>query len=183
MFDTLQSIVGEFSDLRGHAHLQRPNVRLREPDSQQVIGTAVSDVPDLLIVTGRLAGSPTTQEGASVQMRVRLGQPWPGEPPLVVRIAGEQGELRLTLEGGMSVAISYDKPVTVELHDFASDTVEPVAWAWEDWQAELPHRAKNIGALYEAFATGQGYPTFHDAARRFEQLDKILDEFASVHRL
>jgi hypothetical protein len=179
VFDTIQSIVGELSDLHGHAHLQRPTVNLLDPKSQTITGTTTSNVPDLLLATGRLSASPTTQPNALVSIRVRTGPPFPGEPPLVLYIYGEKGEIKLTVEGGMSIAIPSGKPVAIEVHDFASDSVEKVQWEWEEWQTELPDRAKNIGALYEAYAKGEGYPTFEDAERRHGQIDRLLERFTA----
>jgi len=42
----------------------------------------------------------------------------------------------------------------------------------EEW-TELPTQGQNIGRLYEAYATGKGYPDFDVAVRRHE----LLDEF------
>ncbi|KAF7308354.1 GFO-IDH-MocA domain-containing protein [Mycena chlorophos] len=184
LFDTLQSIVGEMSNLQGHLHLQRPTINLRGPPSNEIVGTTNSNMPDLIFAHGTLAESPTTQKDAPVHIRTRVGQPWPGEPPLVVRINGGKGELRLTLWGGMSMAFAYEwpaKPSVIEVHDYTTDQVEEVPWEWDEWQNELGNQAKNIGRLYEAYARGEGYPTFEDAARRHEQLDKLLVEFAEKY--
>ncbi|KAI1317920.1 hypothetical protein F5Y16DRAFT_140273 [Xylariaceae sp. FL0255] len=177
LFDTLQAIVGELSDLHGQAHLQRPTVKIFEPGTQKVIGTTTSDVPDLLLAAGRLSQSATTQKDALVQIRMQLGPSWPGESPLVVHINGEKGAIRLTFEGGMSIALSYQKPVTIEVHDFKTDKVEKVDWVWEEWQNEIPIPGRNIGALYEVYARGGGHPDFSDALHRHEQLDRLLKDF------
>ncbi|KAF7319873.1 GFO-IDH-MocA domain-containing protein [Mycena kentingensis (nom. inval.)] len=181
-FDAIQSIVGELTDLKGNLHIQYPTKNLRGPDGT-IEKTVTSNTADLIIVNGALQESETTQKDAPVSIRIRQGQQWPGEPCFVLSINGEKGELRVTAEGGMSLALAYSKPMTIQVHDFAADEVEEISWDWEDWQKELPVAARGIGALYEAYAAGEGYPTFADALKRHEQLDKIAEEFVAKHPL
>ncbi|KAJ1568462.1 hypothetical protein HK405_001735, partial [Cladochytrium tenue] len=175
LFDTVQSIVGDISDLHGHLQLQRPDVKLLDRATGAIVGTQRSNVPDLIVAAGSIPESPTTQKDASALLRFRVGAPWPEDPPLVLTIHGEKGELRLTSHAGSSLGVAYQKPVVIDLHDFATDTVERIEWSWEDWQEELPFAARNIGLVYEAFAKGEGYPTFEDAVKRHEQLDALLE--------
>ncbi|KAJ1560163.1 hypothetical protein HK405_008005, partial [Cladochytrium tenue] len=175
LFDTVQSIVGDISDLHGHLQLQRPDVKLLDRATGAIVGTQRSNVPDLIVAAGSIPESPTTQKDASALLRFRVGAPWPEDPPLVLTIHGEKGELRLTSHAGSSLGVAYQKPVVIDLHNFATDTVERIEWGWEAWQEELPFAARNIGLVYEAFAKGEGYPTFDDAVKRHEQLDALLE--------
>lgn len=150
--------------------------------------TVVSNVPDLITVTGTLSDSNLTQKGAILQVRFRRGQQFKGEPALTWHINGELGELRLTAPGGTSLhANSYSEPVVIEVHDFGTDEVRSVHWEWPSWQEEddLPIVSRSVARLYEAFydSTQEGapqeYPDFSAALRRHEQLHSILSEWNS----
>lgn len=133
-----------------------------------------SNVPDLIITTATLE-SPQSQKGASTLYRFRRGQPFPGEPALVWSINGEKGEIRLVAQDGTTLhASAYSGPVTIELHDYATDKVQIVEWSWEKWQEELPIVARSVGQLYEDFAEGKQVPSFKNALTRHEQLEALL---------
>ena len=174
VFDLIQSVLGEFQNIQSQLQLQRPNVTVLDGHGT-VVRTTKSTVPDLVNLTATLTPSRLTQDVATLQLTFRSGQPFPGEPPLVWSINGEKGEIRLRAEAGTSINASAT-PVTIEIHDFSTDQVENIEWSWEDWQNELPAAARNIGLLYEAFATGDetAYPSFEDALRRHEQLEDML---------
>ncbi|KFA62404.1 hypothetical protein S40285_06424 [Stachybotrys chlorohalonatus IBT 40285] len=179
LFDQIQHLLGDFENLHGHLHLQRPNVTVFDPSTKATIDTIASNVPDLIIVTATLAPSPMVQPGASVLVRYRRGQTFPGQPPLTISINGEKGELRLTARSGAGIhANSYDAPVTIEVHDHATDKVEEVQWAWADWQEELPVIARNVGMVYEAYAEGKDVATFENAQVRHNQLNGMLSAWA-----
>lgn len=135
-------------------------------------------MPDLVIATGALAASDIAREGASVLVSFRRGQPFLGSPGFVWTVNGEQGEMRLTARGGPTLqANAYTEPVTLEVHDFASDSVEAVAWSWEAWQTELPICGRSIATLYDLFAEGKAdgaVPSFDDALARQIQLERLL---------
>ncbi|RMJ18295.1 hypothetical protein CDV36_002061 [Fusarium kuroshium] len=182
LFDQIQYILGDINNFKSRLHLQRPNVKVRDLATNKIIDTVKSNVPDLIFATGTLKESETSQEGASVLIRFRRGQPFPGEPPLVFTINGEKGEIRLRAEGGTSLhANSYDEPVTIEVDDFETGKVEQVAWQWEDWQEELPVISRSVAAVYERFAVDnrKGLVSFDDALLRHEQLDGLLREWDS----
>lgn len=176
--DSVQFAIGDFTDIKSTLQIQRPYVPIQDRETKSTIATLRSDVPDLVIVTGTLDASPIAQQGATLSIRFRRGQPFPDEAPLVWTISGEKGEVRITSPGGTALqATAYAKPVIVEVHDFATDAVEQVIELdWEEWQNDLPMVARNVGSLYEAFAEGDSsrYPTFEDALKRHEQLDTIL---------
>lgn len=122
------------------------------------------------------------QKDAAVSIRFRRGQPFPGEPPLLITIAGEKGEIRLRGYGGTALnASAYDEPVIIEVHDFETDKVEEVEWKWHAWQEEneIPIIGRSIAAVYDRFASGEteGLVTFSDALKRHEQLEGMLEEW------
>lgn len=177
MFDQIQHVLGELVGLRAQLQLQRPDVKLRDPSTLEVVETRTSDVPDLIITTSTLADPSISVPGATVLIRYRRGQPFPGEPPLVWTINGEKGEIRLTAHGGVGVQANvYSAPVTIEVHDFEQDQVREVDWSWQQWQDELPFVARNIASLYDNFAAGQSgnIASFGNALARHKQLDEIL---------
>lgn len=138
--------------------------------------TVRSDVPDLVFVTAQLRDDVHVQDRASLLVRYRQGQPFPGEPRLVWTIYGEKGEIKLTAEGGTTPRTLASRPIKILLHDFATDQVEDVGWSWEPWRAELPAATRGVAGLYEAFARGDdtAYPDFEHALKRHEQLEEML---------
>jgi hypothetical protein len=113
-------------------------------------------------------------------LRFRRGQTFKGDPALVWTIQGTNGEIRLTAKDGTTLhASAYSGPVTIQVHDFATDTVEDVSWEWADWQEELPILARSVGEVYERFASGNGsvLASFDEAGVRHHQLNKLLDAF------
>lgn len=180
MFDQIQHVIGDLQNIQPHLQLQRPNVLLRDSATKEVVEVVKSDVPDLIIFNGNLAASQKAVEGANVLFRFRRGQAFPGEPGLTWAINGEKGEIRLQAFSGATLhANSYDAPVTLEVHDFASDKVEKVDWSWQDWQEALPVVGRSIAVLYDKFADGpfEGQPTFETALVRHEQLETILADW------
>ncbi|KAK1994445.1 oxidoreductase family protein [Colletotrichum falcatum] len=178
LFDQVQYALGEATIRSSHAQIQRPDVRIRDPATGQVVETVPTDVPDLLAVTATLAASDVVAPGgATLLARFRRGQPFPGDPQLSWTIHGERGEIRLTSRDSVALqAFADGDAVRIEVHDFATDEVERVPWAWAAWQDELPVPARCIGAVYDAFASGggaaaaAGLASFDDALRRHEQL-------------
>lgn len=189
MFDYVQSVIGETVDAHSHLQLQRPEMRLRDPTTNTIVKTVTSDVPDLITVTGSLGGSAVAQHGASLLVRFRRGQQFKGEPALTWHINCEKGEIRLTAPSGTSLhANSYTDPVTIEIHDFATDEVHGVQWEWPEWEGEsdLPIVGRSVAKLYEAFhaETVEGgprtYPNFADALERHEQLARLLANWVTA---
>ncbi|KAH7179849.1 uncharacterized protein B0J16DRAFT_347829 [Fusarium flagelliforme] len=182
IFDSFQYIVGDITNIKSRIHSQRPNIRLRDIDSGKITETVSTDVPDITFATGTLRESPTVQKDAAVSIRFRRGQPFPGEPPLLITIAGEKGEIRLRGYGGTALnASGYDEPVIIEVHDFETDKVEEVEWKWHGWQEEndVPIIGRSIAAVYDRFVSGEteGLVTFAEALKRHEQLEGMLKEW------
>ena len=174
VFDNVQHVLGEVKDPKIATQIRYPEVGIRDGEGN-ITETVKPDVPDLVVLSGALPGNSLVSKGANLTLRFRRGEPFKSEPGLVWTIEGDKGELRLVAPGGPAInAMSYDPPVTLEIHDYATDEVTPVEWSWYDWQAELPVASRNIAALYEVFAEGGKYPTFQDALERHEQVDGIL---------
>ncbi|KAK7748515.1 hypothetical protein SLS62_008555 [Diatrype stigma] len=177
LFEWLQFALGDLQDIESHLQIQRPDVPLRDAASGAIVETVRSDVPDLILVTGSLPASEHVRGGATVHARFRRGPAFKGEDPLVWTVAGEKGEIRLSASGGPSIgAMAHGDPLALEVHDFVTDAVESVEWAWPEAGEELPVMGRNVGALYEAFAAGDEaeYPTFDHAVKRHNQLEEIL---------
>lgn len=175
--DTIQSILGEIQDIKSQLQIQRPEVKLIDPASGKITGTTTSDVPDLILVTGSLPETDEVAEGASIFLRFRRGQPFKGEPALRWTVVGEKGEIRITSDNGPSFNANSDD-VVIEVYNYHSDEVQKVDWEWGSY-GELPAVARNIAALYDAYASGQtsNYANFDHALRRHKQLDEILADF------
>ena len=155
-------------------------MKIRDPSTGAIVETVRTTVPDLAIATGTLQPSAHVEAGATLLARYRRVQAFKGEAPLVWTVTGETGELRLTATGGPGLnAMSHGEPVAIEVYDFATETVEDVGWKWDEARSDLPVNARNIGALYEAFAQGDEsrYPTFDHAVKRHRQLETMLAKF------
>lgn len=187
VFDYVQFVLGEVTNLQSRFQLQRPEMKLLDESGSEV-GTVTSNVPDLIIANGTLSDSSIAQHGATLHVRFRRGQPFKGEPGFTWHISCERGEIRLVSPTGTSLhANAYSVPVTLEVHDHATDEVRNVDWKWPAWQDEneIPFGARSVARLYEAFYTDsveggpRAYPDFADALRRHEQLHSLLSEWKS----
>ncbi|KAM7194678.1 hypothetical protein V8F20_007870 [Naviculisporaceae sp. PSN 640] len=177
-FDLVQYVLGEAATVKGHFQLQRPEGKLFDPTTKEPLPSVQSDVPDLIIATASLPETPITAKNATVLVRFRRGQPFPGEPQLVWTINGEKGEIQIVSEGAVALSVLWNaKKPTIKVHDFESNQVEDIEWGWQDWQEELPMPARNIGAMYEAWLEGKNFPTFEDAAVRHEQLEEMIGDW------
>ncbi|KAG9229451.1 hypothetical protein BJ875DRAFT_499924 [Amylocarpus encephaloides] len=176
LWDLVQSVLGEVVELRPNLQIQRSNIRVIDPHTMSIVETVRTDVPDLINITGTIAPSDTVVDGAKLLARYRRGEPFPEEPALVWVINGER-EIRLVSPGSSALhATAYFKPVTLEVHSFASGSIQRVDWSWSDWKKELPIVSRSVGALYEAFTDQTQLPiqAFDLATHRLEQLYGIL---------
>lgn len=185
MLDAVQFAIGELNNVKSTLQIQRPDVPIENRQTKEIIETVKSDVPDLVIATGTLRASPIAREGATLYFRLRRGQPFLGEDPLVWTINGEKGEIRLSSPGGTALqASAYNKPVTIKVHDHETDSVQKIEWDWTDWQKGISVIGRNTGALYENYVNGGAYPTFEDALKLHEKLEEIMGDWkAPVERL
>lgn len=185
--DTILTVLGDLDReaSRGHFQLQRPEVKILGNQSV-VVETLKSSTPDLILLAGVLKESPTTQKNATLQMRLRRGQPFPGEPALTWSICGEKGEIRLFSSETAFLHIGEHSPAPfmLQIHDFDTNKVEKIEYDWEEWEKELNVQARGIGRLYEEFARVQnggeqtlGYATFGEALDLHRTLEGLIAEW------
>lgn len=189
--------MGEIIPGTDHAHfqIQRPDIRVRDPQTNEIIDSIRSDVPDLVSLHGELERedhkfyhsanyeqgslpeSSHVRANASLIAYFHRGQPYPGDPSLSWTLTGETGTIRLISPAGISLqADAYAEPVTIAVHQFDTDKVEQVSWAWSDKQVELPIPARSVYHSLISFANRDesGYVSLEDAARRAEQIEGWL---------
>ncbi|KAK6969234.1 hypothetical protein R3P38DRAFT_3147057 [Favolaschia claudopus] len=188
LWDQIQFVHGDATILHSRFQLQFPTNKILDPSTNTIVKSVTSTVPDLAIVTASLPASSSTQKDhdATLLVRFNRGQPQPafsfaGEPSLVWSIVGLKGEIRLTSTAGTGLHASGYAPggVSLEVLDFENENgevnrIDPDALWAKPWQEELPLLSRSVGALYEAFADGKGYPTFEDALKRHEQIDAMF---------
>jgi predicted dehydrogenase len=191
MIDYVHTALGEFDTFQARAQIQRPNISVFKKDgTQQPIST---DVPDFVSIHGPLkAKDSQVVEGATLAITFRGGPAFKGKPAFQWSINGEKGEMLVTSPSGPFLhSDSYNKPIQIQIHDHETDEVDEVAWDWEEWQEELPIRARNIGGLYERYASwiesgkpdvdelpqDKQWPRLHDAVDRLRELDTLFAQF------
>lgn len=177
-WDPIQYVLGDAEDLHALIQIQTPSLKILDSPGGKQVGEVSTNSPDLVAVTASLLHSPITRNDAKLVVVWRTGSAFsdPKQPSWVWTITGEKGSLRLTSEGQY---INLDEDFLIELHDRITGETRTIEWQWEEWQTRLPGPAKNIGALYEAFAEGDEdkYATFEDALTRHKQLDSMLEKF------
>ncbi|KAF4832384.1 Galactose/lactose metabolism regulatory protein GAL80 [Colletotrichum tropicale] len=177
LFDQVQHVLGDASNFKSHLQIQRPDVKIKDAKTGEIVETVRSNVPDLVIAAGTLPASDIVSEGATLHLRYRKGQAFKGDAPLVWTINGEKGEIKLTSNVSTALqAFADPKDIRIEVHDFEKDEVDEVTWGWGDWESELPFPSRSIGAVYEAHAQGEpkDIATFEDALKRHQQLEEIF---------
>ncbi|KAF4428366.1 oxidoreductase family [Fusarium acutatum] len=133
LWEFLQYALGDAYDIRTRLQLQQPKADLTSTTGG-IVGTVESDVPHLVSVTALLRPSQYIEKGATTLVTYQRRPPYPGEPKFTWTITGERGELRLTAEGGTTPRTMASKPVKIELHEFSTEIVRQVPWAWEPWR-------------------------------------------------
>jgi hypothetical protein len=130
--------------------------------------------------TGSLPESSHVHDNARLVAYFLRGQPYPGDPSLSWTLTGERGTIRLTAPADISLqADAYGEPVTIAVHQFDTDKVDPVLWTWSDRQMEVPIRARAVQHSLISFANRDesGYVSLEDAARRASQIEGWLDSW------
>lgn len=178
MIDFIHSILGEYESSNSHLQIQRPNQHVvnRETGASKAV---TSDVPDLVSIHGTLQPSDIVAKEASLVANFKTGPPFPGTTPFTWTITGERGRIRMTSQRGPFIqSESSEGPIPIELQQFSTGQVEEVRWQWEDWQAPLLGRGRNIAKmydlLYEERAEEYGLCDFEGAVRRHAQIDAML---------
>lgn len=181
MFDYVQFVLGDIQNTQSHLQIQRPELKVLDPKTGDVLEKISSDVPDLIHVTASLAKSSQVIKGATVHIMYTKGPVFKGEPAMSWNITGEKGDLRLVALGGSGIqASAHTDPLTISLHDFETDELHDIEWSWPEG-LEIPQISSIIGSVYEAYAAGDAtkYPDFAHGAKRHNQLDRMFKEFQS----
>ena len=187
--DWVHDVLGEFAEFESRMQIQRPQVKVLGADGgvQKTIGT---DVPDLFAMQGSLKSNYGVGERALLTYVFRHGTPFKGQPGLTLTINGEKGEILVTI--GEKFLFLEDLP-SIYLHDHATDEVKEIEWDWEEWQKELPIKARGVAELYERYAdwvesgrsridVGREWPTLEDAVTRNRQLETIFAQYDECKR-
>jgi predicted dehydrogenase len=185
--DFVNEVLGEFQDFHGKMQIQRPTMKVIDATGTQK-GEVKTNVPDFVSIHGTLKQGPRSAEiadGATLVATSRLGPSFKGRPGFSWTIHGENGELLITAPGPFIFSgMSYTGPVTIELHDFETDEVSDLGWDWQDWQKDLPVKARITAEVYERYAEwvengkgevkkGREWPTLEDGVA----LTKFFDAF------
>lgn len=181
--DTLLSVIGDVdpTTVQAKTQIQRPEVRIRDPSTNEIIETVKSDVPDFLSFNARLQSSPHTVDDATLSFVFRRGQPFPGTPSVTWTINFQYGEIRVQspTSGFFDADPSDERNVTIQVHRYEDDQVENIEWSWSQEQAALPLMARPVSATLYAFADGRdpgdGWVDVEDAARRAVLIEKLLN--------
>lgn len=174
------SVVGEVDPktVQSKSQLQRPEIRIRDPSTEEFVGNVTSDVPDLLSVHGTLI-SPQAVANATISLLFRRGQPFPGTPSLTWTINCERGEIRLTSPSTSLSAGAGEEPVKIQVQYFDTDKVEEAAFDWSERQKELPGPARDVSETLYAFAEGKeegdGWVGIDSASVRAKMIEGFLN--------
>ena len=168
------------ASVHSKAQIQRPEIRIRDPKTNEIVDHITSDVPDLLSVHGTIKPSPQVAPNATLSFLARRGQPFPGTPSLAWTIDFERGEIRVTSSStSLETGDGEEEPTTIQVHYFDSDTVETIDWGWSDRQAQLPLPARSVMESLYAFADGRaagdGWVSLEDAAKRASLIESFLE--------
>ncbi|KAI0858255.1 oxidoreductase family protein [Xylaria cubensis] len=194
--DYVHEVLGEFDGFQSRMQLQRPVLKLRDQNGVTTEKQIRSDVPDFLAVHGKLArrGRAETDidiaDDATLSFTFRSGQQFKDTPGFVWTINGEKGEIMVTANGAYIHSDSYKDPVEIKLHDHATDQVVIIEWDWQEWQKELPRRARIVAELYERFAhwwengkpggdlpDEREWPRLHDAVVRMGEFKELFRQY------
>lgn len=165
VIDYVELVLGELSSFNSQLSIQRPRIPIKDSKGE-VIETVNTDVADHIMLQG------TTIRGTPLSVVYRRGPAFKGTPGFTWFVHGQKGEIRLTASGAALQAMDEDSTIT--LHDFESDNVEAIQW--DGNYHDLPAPARNVAAMYEAFADKrtQAYPNFDHAVLRRKQIGEVF---------
>lgn len=123
------------------------------------------ETPDHIMIHG------TQTSGAVMTIYLRGGKQFKDTPAIDWQVYGSKGQVRVTAAAPISLSVGDEK---IELYNYETDTTEVVKWAYVDAVKDLPPMAKNIGNLYELYATGgqleKGFVDFNEAVKMHKTL-------------
>jgi predicted dehydrogenase len=181
--DTLLSVVGDVdpATVQAKTQIQRPEIRIRDPATNEIVDTVSSDVPDYLSFNARLKPSPHTVDDATLSFIFRRGQTFPGTPSVTWALNFQYGEIRVQslASGFFDADRSDEKKVTAQIHHHENDNIEDIEWAWSAEQSALPLMSRPVSSTLYAFADGRdagdGWVSIEDAAKRAVLIEKLLN--------
>jgi len=199
MIDFVHHVLGEFKEGKWNSlgQIQRPEVEILGgawtdivEGKSKVLEVRKTDVPDLVTTHGALNGEKEyVKEGATLDVRFRIGPSFKGQPAFTWIITGEDGEILVIAPSGPHLnSDSYGQPVTIQVHNFKTDRIENEEWDWQPYQKDLLTRGRSIAELYDRYAEwvedgcgsvreGRQWPTLEDAMRRAKEIDELLLKF------
>lgn len=161
MIDFVMLVLGELSCFRSQLSIQRPQVPIIGSDGS-VLETVVTDVSDHIMLQGIL--------GSGTPLSITFCR-FKGTPGFIWSIHGERGEMRITADGPALQADDNDTNITV--HTFDQEELEFIEWNRRF--NDLPRAARNVAAIYEAFANRETekYPDFSHAVLRHKHIEEV----------
>jgi predicted dehydrogenase len=128
------------------------------------------ETPDHIALHGTL-----NTADAPISITMRQGRAFPDTPKFVWHILGTKGEIRITANAPISLALGGEK---IEVFDYDKNEVEVVEVEYGETVRELTSPfAKNIGAMYELYANDgsvdDGFVGFEEAVGMHRIIEKI----------
>lgn len=163
MIDFVMLVLGELSSFESQLSIQRPLVPIIRDGT--VLETVATDVADHIMLQGILSS------GAPISVTFRRGPPFKGTPGFIWSIHGEKGEIRITA-AGPALQASDDETI-IAVHTFEQEEIEVIEW--DGCFKHLPPPARNVAAMYEAFAFQETkkYPDFGHAVLRHRHIAQV----------
>jgi len=145
----------------------RPKMRVLQDDGSLSPNVYDKDVPDQILLQGRLDRNPP----AVFSFHLRAGDRFKNEPGSTWRIYGDKAELVVEFA---SAGPQIGQARSIKICHFETGEVETITVdeGGKEW-TDLPIPGQNIGRLYEAYADGKGYGDWELALRRHE----LIEEF------
>jgi predicted dehydrogenase len=175
--DTLNYVLGEFTDLSALSGLRRPLITIQET-GEQIVKTAADQIA--------LIGTLTSGAIATVHVREAVA----GGTGFLWEINGTDGTLRITADAAYPEIFPLTVAGAQVGRDELAELAVPAALTqkWPELTTLEGTPAYNVGRAYAAFAadidTGtQTVPDFADAVRRHEVIDAIERSAASGERV
>ncbi|KAJ6092403.1 hypothetical protein N7467_004372 [Penicillium canescens] len=168
LLDTVQEVLGEFSNFQSLLSNQRPVVKIVKADGSVAKENVEKTTPDHVMIQGSL------KSGAVFSATIRGGSPFKGSPGLEWRIYGEKGEIKIT---GPSAFIEIVGTNSIQLHDFATDEIVEIALNNGAF-TEMDPINRNLARVYEAIAAGDKslLCDFEDAVKRHHFIEEIYNQ-------
>ncbi|KIW24749.1 uncharacterized protein PV07_10443 [Cladophialophora immunda] len=151
----------------------RPKMPIKRADGTLSPELYEKDTPDQILLQGQFAREPP----AVLSFHLRSGARFLDAPGSTWEIYGTRAVLLVDFA---SAGPQMAKALSVRLYNLETKTVEDIAVdeGGDEW-TRLPNQGQNIGRLYEAYASGEGYGDFDLAVKRHELLDEFWASMAT----